>query len=187
MLLLGVLAAQAEAVAGSYDLLETEILTGTAATVTFSSLSSTYGSDYQHLQLRFTARDNFAALTNTMIIDINSAGSGNFSNHQLLGNGSSVASYANTSSVLRVSEIPENSQSANIFGAGVIDILDAFDTSKYTTVRSLAGHAGSSPRIGLYSGAYLSTNAVDSITFDATSTSTFNVGSRFSIYGLKVA
>jgi hypothetical protein len=40
MLLLGVLAAQAEAAApaaaGSYDLLETEILTGTQASVTFT-------------------------------------------------------------------------------------------------------------------------------------------------------
>ena len=55
MLLLGVLAAQAEAAApagvAAYDLLETEILTGSQASVTFSSLGD-YASDYQHLQVR---------------------------------------------------------------------------------------------------------------------------------------
>jgi hypothetical protein len=49
---LGILAAQISVAAGSYDLLETEILTGSQTSVTFSSLNSTYGADYQHLQAR---------------------------------------------------------------------------------------------------------------------------------------
>jgi hypothetical protein len=77
MLLLGVLAAQAEAAApaaaGSYDLLETEILTGTQASVTFSSLNSTYGADYQHLQLRIVTRDNRGISgTNNIRLQVNS-------------------------------------------------------------------------------------------------------------------
>jgi hypothetical protein len=39
---------------GSYDLLETEILTGTQASVEFTSLDSY--TDYQHFQIRGTLR-----------------------------------------------------------------------------------------------------------------------------------
>jgi hypothetical protein len=57
MLLLGVLQAQAagQVAAGSFDLLETQVLTSSAASVTFSSLS-TYAADYQHLQIRIVSK-----------------------------------------------------------------------------------------------------------------------------------
>jgi hypothetical protein len=170
-------------VPSSEYLITTTVLTQGEQTVTFSNLSQ-YAGVYRHLQFVFTARDDYNALTNTLIILINGAASGNYSNHYLFGNGSSVASTGIANTVIRVAEVPENQQGADIFGAGVIDILDPFNTSKFTTVRSLSGHSGSSPRVGLYSGAYLNTAIVDSVTFDATASSNFLTGSRFSLYGV---
>lgn len=194
MLLLGVLAAQAEAAApvaaGSYDLLETEILTGSAASVTFSSLNSTYGSTYQHLQLRYVARDNRALSgTNNFKIYFNGDGSSsNYSYHFMFNSGSSVASTASTSqSQMLIGYVPMGNDTADAYAAGVIDILDAFETSKYKTVRNLGGlHVSAGPLIILHSGLWFDTSAIDSITIPA-NTASWVSGTRFSLYGLKGA
>ena len=48
---LGFFAAAGAVAGGSYDLLETTILSSNAASVTFSNLNN-YAADYQHLQIR---------------------------------------------------------------------------------------------------------------------------------------
>jgi hypothetical protein len=172
MLLLGVLAAQAEAAApaaaGSYDLLETEILTGSQASVTFSSLNSTYGADYQHLQIRIVVRSAVSESASQIALYLNGdTSSANYAFHQLYGNGSTVGSEGYGSGTLgQITPIVRTfgaTGTADAFGAGVVDILDSFETSKYTTVRSLHGAAGVNA-VGLTSGLWMNTNAVDSIT-----------------------
>lgn len=184
MLLLGVLAAQAEgavAAASDYDLLETEILTGTQSSVTFSSLNSTYGSTYQHLQVRIVARSNRAANTDSIDLVLNGATT-NYRYHALRGSGSAVASFTGTPAYIDTSFIPAASDTANSFGPKVIDILDPFSTSKNTTTRTLWGQASNETWIGLFSGGWFDTSAVDSIALEC-NTGSFITGSRFSLYG----
>jgi hypothetical protein len=175
---------------GAYDLLETEILTGTQASVTFSSLNSTYGADYQHLQLRIVTRDNRAISgLNNIRMQVNSDSGSNYADHGLYGNGSSVLSYANTSESQfnALSVNPSNSDTADAFGVGVVDFLDCFETSKYLTMRSLNGAtvaAGSTIRLS--SCVWMNTNALDTILIYPSSAS-FVTGSRFSLYGLRSA
>ena len=75
-----------------YDLLETEILTGTQSSVTFSSLNSTYGADYQHLQARCVWSGG--GVVSSLRIELNGDTGSNYSLHVLYGNGSSVLSAA---------------------------------------------------------------------------------------------
>jgi hypothetical protein len=74
---------------------------------------------------------------------------------------------------------------ASAFGAGVIDILDAYSTTKNKTMRTLNGLSGGEVNIRVGSGLWRNTNAITSVTiFDADSTNLVT-GSRFSIYGIK--
>jgi hypothetical protein len=184
MLLLGVLAAQAEAAApaGDYDLLQTEILTGTASSVTFSSLNSTYGTDYQHLQLRVVQLLNYGSARVTAI-RLNSDTGSNYSLHGLFGNGSAVSSYGYSS--LTYMDYGLDLGTGSSWTASVIDLLDPFETTKSTTMRSLSGVASSDIRLA--SGAWHNTAAVTDISFVSPAGGSFNIGSRFSLYGLKAA
>jgi hypothetical protein len=170
------------------DILAEEVLTSSQASVTFSSLNSTYGADYQHLQLRIVTRDNRGISgTNNIRLQVNSDGGSNYADHGLYGNGSSVLSYANTSESQfnALSINPSNSDTADAFGAGVVDFLDCFETSKYLTMRSLNGvTVAAASTIRLSSCVWMNTNALDTILIYPSSAS-FVAGSRFTLIGLK--
>jgi len=170
----------------AYELLETEILTGSQASVTFSSLNSTYGANYQHLQLRMTLRGTSSSSIRTEL-KLNSASS-TYASHELAGNGSSVASSANTGDAfIRTGRVIGGTGTANSYSAQVVDILDAFETTKATTVRTLGGSTGYN-YVYLTSGLWTTLDAVDSIQISPES----GVGSweqycRFSLYGRRAA
>ena len=169
---------------GSYDLLSTQILTSNTASVTFASLG-TFAADYEHLQLRISARSNQAETFGSMNIRLNGDSASNYTRHELSGNGSSVASGAattQTSMTFHIQIVGANA-AANEFGANVSDFLDPFNASKNTTVRTLGGRT-SSPRINLHSGLWMNTASITSIELITNSGSVIT-GSRFSLYGLR--
>ena len=184
MLLLGVLQAQAagQVAAGSYDLLETQVLASSQASVTFSSLSS-YAADYQHLQIRFVSRADADA--GTSYFRFNGDTGSNYAAHRLIGNGSSVGTLATTSSTFGFSGA--NQQSAGTtgsFAASVFDILDFGSSAKNKTTRSLGGVPNGSIQISFYSGVWLNTAALTSVTLFP-NLGNFVTGSRFSLYGIR--
>jgi hypothetical protein len=186
MIPLGILATTAGgAAAGSYELISSTILTSTTDNITFSSIPQTY----KHLQIRATPRKATSAGTGAFSLDIRLNGNTGsvYSYHDMTGNATSVVSngFGTQNQIRFDASIPSNSQSAGIFGATIIDILDYASTSKYKTLRGLAGYAGSSYRIGLKSGLYQATTAVSSIVlFDYDYATGFLAGSRFSLYGI---
>ena len=169
-----------------YELLETEILTGSQASVTFSSLGD-YASDYQHLQVRgaiMTTADT------RFWMNLNSDTGSNYSWHRLSGNGSSVGSEGNSSQTgmrLMNSIQPASTSAAGI----VIDLLDCYETTKYTTVRALSGSTGSANEVGLFSGSWKDTAAITGITLGLGNTGVGGndmlTGTRISLYGLRSA
>ena len=190
MLLLGVLQAQAAGGAAgvpAFDLLETQVLDSAESSVTFSSLSS-YAADYQHLQIRGTARSDRSTFS---VETINMAVNGQpmTKYHRLFGTGSSVLSTADAS----IAEISTNVAATGSFGAFVIDILDFAETSKNKTIRAFSGtvsdDAGgyTGKTIQLASSFYNSDVAITSVTLDPTFGSLLQIGSRFSLYGIKAA
>jgi hypothetical protein len=179
---LGILAAagfRPPAAGGSYDLIETITLSSNASSVTFSNLG-TYATIYKHLQLRVVVRDTFTGGDgSTVLMRFNGDSGNNYSFHFLEGNGSSVLS-KNGVSTNRI--LFQQSSNGNWSG-DVIDILDAFDTTKNKTTRILCG-APTVPYVGLLSGNWRNTAAITSILLQ---TEGFNLasGSRFSLYGIK--
>jgi hypothetical protein len=165
-----------------FVLLETINLTGTTSSITFSGLSA-YASQYKHLQIRTVFARSTGGLDG-VTMRYNGDSSANYAEHLIYSNGSSVLSAAATNSTFV--SIGLGPVSTTSFGASVIDILDAFSTTKNKTNRVSTGAlaVGEPPFVQLRSGHWRSTSAISSITITPFS-STFNANSRFSIYGVK--
>jgi hypothetical protein len=163
----------------TYELISTTVLGGTAASVTFSNLGD-YSSTYKHLQIRMTAR---LSGNNSIDAYINGDTGSNYAGHLLRGNGSTASSFARSSS--STLQIADSSNTANVFTAAVVDILDFASTTKNTTIRSFTGDAGGQNFIQMWSGLWNNTAAVTSIQLYGRASTTFQIGSRFSIYGIR--
>jgi hypothetical protein len=171
---------------GDFELISTTLISSNTPSVTFNNLDD-YSSKYKHLQIRMTARAAFANTgTGDLTLKINAATS-NYSSHNLRGTTGtpSSTSATGTSVIFLESTFVGNSNTANIFGAAVVDILDAFSTTKNKTIRSLQGHTAVEPRVSFSSGAYYSTNPITSIEILTTGGVSVFPGSRFSIYGIR--
>lgn len=169
---------------GVFDLLETQTLSGTAASVTFSNLNSTYSNTYQHLQVRVSARTNRSGVGDFMFARFN-GDSGNARCHALFTNGSSIASQ--TATPIEIGRITGDTATANVFGAVIVDILDPFETTKNTTLRALGGLNASTSEVHFTSGAWFSNDAVTSFYLQPGNGTNFLAGSRFSLYGIRRA
>jgi hypothetical protein len=175
----------ASAVGSDYELIETQILGSNVASITFSNLNN-YASIYEHLQIRLTGRTTRVQTGANIVLRFNGDTGSNYNWHSLVGNGSIVTSIASASTTLMLGAwVAATNTTASAFGAGVIDILDAYSTTKNKTMRTLNGLSGGEVNIRVGSGLWRNTNAITSVTiFDADSTNLVT-GSRFSIYGIK--
>jgi hypothetical protein len=183
--ILGIYASQISghlfAPSGAYDSIATTTVgAGGVSSVTFSSIPQTY----THLQVRYIARGTDTS--NNIYFTLNSDTSGNYSDHLLYGDGSSVATAngVNTSTPQYIS-IANSSRLASTFAAGVFDLLDYANTNKFKTTRTLSGREDNSAGIVLFASAnWRNTNAVTSLTFTPTNGS-FAQYSSFALYGIK--
>ena len=171
--------------APAMELISTQLITSATSSVTFSSIPATY----KHLQVRATIRTDRSGNTDDlMTMRVNGDTGGNYANHLLFGNGSSVSSAANATGLTyqRNFRVAGNDFTSSGYAAMVYDILDYSNTSKNTTSRHLIGLAGNYNEIGLGSGLWMNTAAVTSLTFFMAITATnFVGGTRFSLYGVK--
>jgi hypothetical protein len=172
-------------VAGSYELIETQILGTSAASITFSSLG-TYASTYRHLQIRHLTRNTTSGTSNDIIIArLNGDTGANYNQHYIAGTGSSVLAGNFALSAALVGVTFENSNTTNAFMAGITDIFDPFSTTKNKTFSTLTGgHSSTVTRSDLHTSAWRNTSSVTSIQL-LPATNSFAAGSRFSLYGLK--
>lgn len=177
---LGILAS-AGGVAGSFDLLESQMLTSPQASITFSNLNTSYASNYKHLQIRMVARASRpSSTTDPVIMKLN--GNTQTRAHVLYANGSSVNSYSEATAYSLWDAITGTTAATDAFGTVVIDILDAFETTKNKTVRVLTA---ANTVVTLGSVFWDSTATTSSINLSAFSATNFLSGSRFSLYGIK--
>ena len=156
-----------------------------AANITFSSIPSTY----KHLQIRGIARKNGSTNDSVgMLMTFNSDTTSSYNSHYLQGDGSSAVGYSSGASRANIDSLyfAGGGMTANVFGAGVIDILDYANTNKYKTTRQLTGvNSNASSAINyilLGSGLWRSTSAITSITLTG---SDFVQYSQFALYGIK--
>jgi len=173
----------------AFESIATTTLSTTTSTINFTGIIGTY----QHLQMRFIARDASSNTADASILfrlgnGAADAGS-NYAYHYLEGTGAvaSASGAATQTSILLPAAITEGGVTADIFAAGIIDIHDYASTSKYKTVRSFQGNdRNGSGRIILSSGLWQSTSAVDYVRITKTGTG-FAAGSTFALYGVKGA
>lgn len=162
----------------------TTVGAGGSASVTFSSIPSTY----THLQIRGIARTNRADSNQDAIrVRFNSDSGNNYAHHYLTGNGSSASAGANTSiSGVLIDGFTQSLSGANSFGGMILDLLDYTNTNKYKTVRCLSGREDNSAgAVWLESGLWLNTNAVTSITLLPVVGTSISQYSSFALYGVK--
>ena len=154
---------------------------GGAANVEFTSIPATY----THLQIRGISRDASGSVNVSVQVGNGSVDTGsNYSWHYLQGTGSTAAAGAGAtqSSALLGTTI----NTANVFGAAVIDILDYGNSNKYKTFRSLSGwEDNSSGNLIFWSGNWRSTSVITNIKL--TVTNGFTQYSQFALYGIKGA
>ena len=176
------------AAGNAYEYLETITPTGSQSEVSFTNLATAYSASYQHLQIRYTLRTTRIETDDALVIRFGGP-SNTYSTHILLANGSTVTSGADSNGPhMYIGQIPSNNFTASAYGAGVIDILDAFETTKKKTLRSLAGETGSANQIILASGSFHGTgnlNALSTIVIASANGGNFTTDSRIRLYGLK--
>lgn len=166
---------------GAYDSIASTTLATATASVTFSSIPSTY----THLQIR--AINATTTLDDDIELRLNSDTASNYSAHRLRGNGTTAS--ADASANVTQIEIGRSPAASSAFGPFVCDILEYANTNIYKTVRSLFGSDGNgSGWIMLGSGNWRSTSAVTTINIrPSAGGNTFTSGSSFALYGIKGA
>ena len=173
---------------GSYESIATFSLASNTASVTFSSIPSTYAS----LQLRYMGRSTTTGTSvgDNLYINLNSDTGANYTYHQLLGS-SSTASATGATAQTRLNfqnALPRNGVTSSVFGVGIFDLHDYASTTRNKTARIFYGTDSNNTESKVYlaSGLWLSTSAVNSITL-APQSNSFLAGSVFSLYGIKGA
>jgi hypothetical protein len=158
---------------------------GGASSITFSSIPQTF----THLQLRCFSRSVASESADQIAIEFNSdVTQANYSFHQLDGNGSATDPYGSGSLYIYTTMTSSGTSPSNIYGVGIVDILDYANTNKNKTVRTITGHdQNGSGRVGLQSGGWYSTAAITSFSLVYQSTGGFVDGSRFDLYGISTS
>jgi hypothetical protein len=170
-------------------LIQRQTVTGSPASITFSSIPSTY----KHLQIRGISRDFYSAsqAAFNVLMRFNNDSGTNYTDHRIWGTGSGVSAYGSTGSssiVIPYSSSSSNSSNTTAYGASICDILDYTSTTKNKTVKIFSGFdfntASADYRVSLNSGLWLNTNAITTITL-LPGVTAFNAGTTFALYGMK--
>lgn len=171
----------ASAPAGAFELISTTSGSGSSSSITISSIPSTY----KHLQLRFSAIGTTDAYQNIRI-QFNGDTAANYSWHAMYGQNNSGQA-GNTTSANWIKAAPGDTGLTTLPNTGIIDVLDYADTTKFKTSRQFTGtyrSTGYYGDVGLGSGNWRSTSAINSITFFVASAN-FATTTRLSLYGIK--
>jgi hypothetical protein len=165
----------------SYESIATvSVGSGGASFIEFTSITSSY----THLQIRGIGRTTTGNFPTTLLYFNSDTGS-NYSYHQILGDGGVAAAGAANQSLMVLPPTSGSTQSASVFGAMVIDILDYKDTNKYKTVRALGGTDNNTTgQITFNSNNWRNTNAITTIKVSPGS-GNFAQYTQFALYGIK--
>ena len=162
----------------------TTLLAASASSIVFSNIPQ----GYKHLQIRYIGRSTRADVIDSLGMQFNGDTGSNYARHYLYADGTTASAGASTSQTYsNVATSAAANAAANIFGVGVIDILDYSNVYKFKTIRALSGddrNGGGDVNFG--SGLWMNTAAVTSITLLAQGgIASYVTNSRFSLYGIK--
>lgn len=164
-------------VTSSFESIATATATGN--TITFSNIPQTYKS----LQIRFIGRQqNFNLSYGSIRVEMNGAPTvyshylGNLAG-TTTANGTTLSQFTGT--------MPGNNFDSNMYGCGIIDIIDYSSTTKNKTVRGFVGmdvNNASYSCVNLGSIGMFSTSAITSLTLSSSGSA---MNGTFALYGIK--
>jgi hypothetical protein len=190
--MLGIMASSisgSKAITGNYYSISTATVTsGGTASITFSSIPSTY----THLQIRGIGSSPVSSGVADTALQFNGDTAGNYNIHWLYTFGSGTPSSGNyTASATNIDwgYATGSTSGTSSFGGLVMDILDYKNTNKYKTTRSFAGENDATNSTGnntivIGSGLWRSTSAINSITLYLASSNTFSQYTQYALYGI---
>jgi hypothetical protein len=171
----------------SFDSIATFDISSTTASVTFTSIPSTYKS----LQIRVIGRESNASTGRVgLAMQFNSDTGSNYGEHRIRGNGSTVITDSGIPRAFALVDdcMPRNSNTSGIFGAAIIDVIDYASTSKNKTIRGISGvdlnSSSTTGAINVFSAIWGSTSAINSIKLYP-ETNSFVAGTTIALYGVK--
>jgi hypothetical protein len=172
----------------TYTLINSNVLTTTAASITFSSIPATY----TDLVVRYSARTTESGPNELIIYTLNGNTSSNYSTTTLIGNASSVISNRTTSAAnIRAGWQSGNTATANTFGSAEIYIPSYTVSQKKPTGNFSAAENNNTGTADTYinanAGLFSITTAVSSITLTPINGTNFVSGSSFYLYGISNA
>jgi hypothetical protein len=167
----------------TYTLISSNVLSSSAASVTFSAIPSTY----TDLVVRVSARSDRAAVNGYILYQVNSLTSG-YSDTYVYGTGSSALSSRNGSTTLSFAGyITGDNTNSGIFGSTEIYIPSyTVSQNKPMSSFSLAENAAVAANIGAHALLLSNTATVSSLTFSSLGDN-FVTGSSFYLYGISNA
>ena len=141
---------------------------------------------YEHLRIHFVSRGTAgfsgSFLSNYIYFNTNDGANyrhgWNFVGNNAAGSAGGFASSSGTYALY-----PDSTRAANIFGAGIVDICDYSNTSKFKTAKYFGGtdvNGAGSIMIGEFT--YSSLNAITQINISGDGN--YAAGSRFDLYGI---
>jgi hypothetical protein len=161
----------------------TTLTNSTTVAFNFTDIPQTY----KDLQIMSFARVTASASISTVYYYFNLDFNANYSQHSMLGNGSSsTAPFAASSIGIPFPNVPAASAGANIFGTSIATITGYSNSGKNKTSRSYGGvDLSGSGQIMQTSGLWRSNVPISQIQISTGNGSVFFVaGSRFTLYGI---
>jgi len=170
----------------TYTLISSNVLSSSAASVTFSAIPATY----TDLVLKISARTDNAAIQSNSRIQFNSDTSTNYSENWVRGNGATIAAsrVSNQVQILEALLVNGDGATANTFNSLEI-YIPSYTVSRNKPISSIAMTETNGSTAYLYSTAILwrNTAAVTSISIFNGGTTVYLSGSSFYLYGISNA
>ena len=176
-----------EPLVSKYQLLQTHTVSGTEANVIFENLTTSYGSDFQHLQVRATMRTNRGSTGDASLMRINDSSASVYSTYTVRNNAVYNPTFSTTTTYL--GDIVSNIDEAYNYATMLLDITDPFESDKNTSFNCMIGGnnfgSGQTNNTCWGGGVFGATTAVNKLDFY--SLSQWVAGTTFSLYGIKAA
>ena len=171
--------------ANTYTLISSNTLSSSAASVTFSSIPSTY----TDLVVKISARTDRATTSTGIRLTFNGSSAASYSYVYVLGSGTTASSSrTSNNTVATFGSVAAATSTANTFSSHELYIPSYNNTSQNKPFSSSNAYENNTAaaELSAYANLWSNTSAISSITFTQAGTGTnFVTGSSFYLYGVK--
>ena len=166
----------------TYTLISSNVLSSSAASVTFSAIPSTY----TDLVVRISSRSSAGSVQRIMNIEFNADSTTKYSDTLLTGDGSTATSTRESAvSIALIGYMPASTATANTFGSAEIYIPNYNSTSsKPLSSATVSETNATAAYIRNAAALYTGTSGITSLRITPSS-GTMDIGSSFYLYGIK--